>query len=245
MGLSPDDVYKKIRIRASYLQAIENSEFEQLPDPVYTKNFIKIYAKFLGVDEEPVLKDYNDYIYKRKEAQMPPPETPPEEKHFFPSTANKKNYWGIIFVIIVVLVIWLILKQNQPVPEGINTPVAAVGSPNSTSPPAAAPTDSQATVSIPAPQAGLTADPSTPVAAKKSNLLITATQETWLRVKPDDNLPVQILLKSGEKFESDAEFFNLDIGNAGGIKIQYKGRYIENPGKPGEVIHIRLPQVKQ
>ncbi|HQP40900.1 MAG TPA: DUF4115 domain-containing protein, partial [Smithella sp.] len=92
---------------------------------------------------------------------------------------------------------------------------------------------------------GVTDNPPATTDAKKSVLLITAGQETWLRIKPDNSPPVQLLLKPGEKFESSEEFFNLDIGNAGGIKIQYKGRSIENLGKPGEVIHIRLPQVKQ
>jgi len=67
MGLSLEDVFKKIRIRSSYLDAMEKGEFNLLPDAVYTKNFIKIYAKFLRVDEDPILSDYNDYLNSQKE----------------------------------------------------------------------------------------------------------------------------------------------------------------------------------
>jgi len=245
LGLSPGDVFKKIRIRTRYIEAIENSEFDELPDPVYTKNFIKTYARFLNIDENPVLQDYDAYLNAHREEQTPPPEPPPETKSFFSSFAATKNYWGILIVLIIFISIWLILKQNQSVPEDINTPTAASSVPDTTPPAAPALTDSQAPAIVPAPKTGVTDNPPATTDAKKSVLLITAGQETWLRIKPDNSPPVQLLLKPGEKFESSEEFFNLDIGNAGGIKIQYKGRSIENLGKPGEVIHIRLPQVKQ
>ena len=245
LGLSPDDVFKKIRIRTRYIEAIENSEFDQLPDPVYTKNFIKTYARFLNIDENPVLQDYDAYLNAHREEQTPPPEPPPETKSFFASFAARKNYWGILLVLIIFISIWLILKQNQSVPEDINTPAATSGASDATLSTAPVFTDSRASAAVPAPETGVAADPPATTDAKKSVLLITAGQETWLRIKPDNSPPVQLLLKPGEKFESSEEFFNLDIGNAGGIKIQYKGRSIENLGKPGEVIHIRLPQVKQ
>jgi cytoskeleton protein RodZ len=74
-----------------------------------------------------------------------------------------------------------------------------------------------------------------------SLLIIKATEETWIRIKADQNPSYQILLKPGEKIERKAASFDMDIGNAGGIKIQFKGKNIENTGKSGEVIHLRLP----
>ncbi|HQP41634.1 MAG TPA: helix-turn-helix domain-containing protein, partial [Smithella sp.] len=115
LGLSPGDVFKKIRIRTRYIEAIENSEFDELPDPVYTKNFIKTYARFLNIDENPVLQDYDAYLNAHREEQTPPPEPPPETKSFFSSFAATKNYWGILIVLIIFISIWLILKQNQSV----------------------------------------------------------------------------------------------------------------------------------
>ncbi len=80
------------------------------------------------------------------------------------------------------------------------------------------------------------------VNSEETNLLIiNAIEETWIRVKADQNPSFQILLKAGEKFERKAVSFNLDIGNAGGIKIQFKDKNMENLGKSGQVIHLRLP----
>jgi cytoskeleton protein RodZ len=72
-------------------------------------------------------------------------------------------------------------------------------------------------------------------------LQIKAKEETWLRIAVDQNPPSQILLKPGEKIERKGAIFEMDIGNAGGIKMQFRGKTIENLGKSGEVIHLRLP----
>jgi cytoskeleton protein RodZ len=72
-------------------------------------------------------------------------------------------------------------------------------------------------------------------------LLIKATEETWIRIKTDQNPPFQVLLKPGEKIEYKAASFDIDIGNAGGVKMKFKGKEIENLGKSGQAIRLRLP----
>jgi hypothetical protein len=62
-----------------------------------------------------------------------------------------------------------------------------------------------------------------------------------MRIKADQNPSFQIILKAGEKFERKAVNFNIDIGNAGGITVKFKGKEVENLGKTGEIVHLRLP----
>jgi hypothetical protein len=58
-----------------------------------------------------------------------------------------------------------------------------------------------------------------------------------------DGTPGQVLLKPGERLErSAADYFLLDIGNANGISVTYQGKLLGSLGKPGEVIHLRLPE---
>ncbi len=77
---------------------------------------------------------------------------------------------------------------------------------------------------------------------EESSLLVArATEETWIRIQADNKESFQVLLKPGEKFSHKGARFSMDIGNAGGVKIQFKGKTIENLGKPGQVIHLRLP----
>lgn len=72
-------------------------------------------------------------------------------------------------------------------------------------------------------------------------LIVYATEETWIRIQADDKEPFQVLLRPGEKISHKAARFNMDIGNAGGVRIQFDGKNLENLGKSGQVIHMRLP----
>ncbi len=74
-----------------------------------------------------------------------------------------------------------------------------------------------------------------------SALVVRAIEETWIRIQADDKESFQVLLKPGEKISYKATRFNMDIGNAGGVRVQFDGKNIENLGKSGQVIHLRLP----
>jgi cytoskeletal protein RodZ len=76
---------------------------------------------------------------------------------------------------------------------------------------------------------------------ESSVIAIRAVEETWIRVKSDDKEPFQVLLKEGEKVSYQGARFQLHIGNAAGVKIQFNGKTFENLGKSGQVIHLRLP----
>jgi len=47
------------KLKVAYLVAIENDNFDELPAPIYAKNFIRIYANFLGLDGVEISKRYN------------------------------------------------------------------------------------------------------------------------------------------------------------------------------------------
>jgi len=42
-------------IRAKFLEALEADEFDSLPSPVQARGFLRIYASYLGLDEEPLV----------------------------------------------------------------------------------------------------------------------------------------------------------------------------------------------
>jgi cytoskeleton protein RodZ len=282
LGLSFEDLFKRTRVRVVYLQAIENEEFHLLPVPVYTKNFIRIYARALGVDSEPIIKKYEVYLLEsRKETRAPAPEDVLEKKHFFTKITGQKTYLSIAFVLTaVVIVAWLISKQYESSPDIINSSNSitnAVGenkeqnvkpSLNATAPAArqvesnpALPAQDKKNTQLPvkmqtASTSSVSANDvkpfkkqvSLPVENIVSNssgdislLVIKATEETWMRIKADQNPSFQVVLKPGEKIVRKAESFDIDIGNAGGVKVQFKGKDIETAGKTGDVIHLRLP----
>jgi cytoskeleton protein RodZ len=50
-GLTLDDAAGVTRISKTYLSAIEEERFEQLPSPAYARGFIRAYSKYLGLNE--------------------------------------------------------------------------------------------------------------------------------------------------------------------------------------------------
>jgi cytoskeletal protein RodZ len=278
LGLSLADIFQRTRISVSNLQAMEDNNFHLLPTSAYTKNFIKTYARTLGIDSEPILVKYEDYLNSRKGIQKLPPKDVSGSKILFAKIASIRLYSGIAAVLIVLSVVaWLISKQYQSSSDIINSkgsitaavtenkeqtanspvnetapinqqvkdsPKLALNEINKQSPVKEqlisgkiennAVKSSKEQVSLPDIQPAVNSE-------EASLLIINAIEETWIRIKADQNPSFQVLLKSGEKFERKAASLEMDIGNAGGIKIQFKGKNIETLGKSGQVTHLRLP----
>jgi cytoskeleton protein RodZ len=57
-GLSVADVAHALRIRAPYIEAIEDGRPADLPAPAYAVGFVKAYAKALGLDEAEILRRF-------------------------------------------------------------------------------------------------------------------------------------------------------------------------------------------
>lgn len=49
-GLKLDEAARRLKIRPSYLDALEKGHYDQLPSGVYSRNFLREYALFLGLD---------------------------------------------------------------------------------------------------------------------------------------------------------------------------------------------------
>ncbi|MDR0434869.1 MAG: DUF4115 domain-containing protein [Gracilibacteraceae bacterium] len=77
MGLSYQDVERSIKIRAFYIQAIEEERFGELPGAAYVKGFIRSYAKYLRLDDDAVIAAYMSSPPAQREENSPPPAPPP------------------------------------------------------------------------------------------------------------------------------------------------------------------------
>jgi cytoskeletal protein RodZ len=75
--LSLETVAKKLNIRLSYLTALETGDRRQLPKGVYARNFLREYARFLGLDYRLLLAQFaeedtappesaNEALFERK-----------------------------------------------------------------------------------------------------------------------------------------------------------------------------------
>jgi cytoskeleton protein RodZ len=68
-ALSLEQASRATRIRAHYLQAIEGGDLEALPSSAQARGFLRLYASFLGLDAEEMLRELNG---EQVEASVPP-----------------------------------------------------------------------------------------------------------------------------------------------------------------------------
>jgi cytoskeleton protein RodZ len=71
------EVEDAIKIRARFLRALENEEWDVLPGEIYTRAFIKTYASYLGLDGERLAEDYRESTGGGGPAERPPPRVEP------------------------------------------------------------------------------------------------------------------------------------------------------------------------
>jgi len=58
-GISLAEIARTTKISVRLLEAIEKDRFDILPEGVFRKSFIKSYAKYLGMNEEQILHEYD------------------------------------------------------------------------------------------------------------------------------------------------------------------------------------------
>jgi cytoskeleton protein RodZ len=62
------EVEAATKIRAKYLRALENEEWDLLPGPTFVKTFLRTYADYLGLDARNLVEEYRSR-YERPAAQ--------------------------------------------------------------------------------------------------------------------------------------------------------------------------------
>ena len=62
-GLSIEEVAEDLKMRPSQITSIEEGKTEDFKDVFYLKYFIRDYAKYLGLDSEKLLDEFNEYLF--------------------------------------------------------------------------------------------------------------------------------------------------------------------------------------
>lgn len=66
-GYSREYVAGKLHLRVRVIELLEEDAYEQLPEPVFIKGYLRAYAKLLGVVPDPYLASFNTmFVVERK-----------------------------------------------------------------------------------------------------------------------------------------------------------------------------------
>ena len=109
-GLSIDDIKNKSKIKKSYLEALENDNYKKLPGKVYTKVYIRGYAKIVGLEPQELLSEYENE--KNADRKVSEKQSKEEKKDKSGSVLNHDNILKVILGIILILIL-LLLSYNM------------------------------------------------------------------------------------------------------------------------------------
>lgn len=123
-NLSKSQLGEMTHIKTSFIEAIENSDWDKLPEPSVVIGFVKSISHFLDIDEGHVL------ALLRREYNPIPKNEKQKSKN---KEINKKFIWGPKFTFLALIVIILVIilgylgfqykKFNSPPKLTINEPV--------------------------------------------------------------------------------------------------------------------------
>jgi len=102
-GVSLEEISESTKIGTRSLRALEQEDFEKLPGGIFNKGFVRAYSRFLGLDEDQAVADF-DTAWKEYQAEKgPPPEIQPESQL---EETERTSTLPIAIVAIVLLVIF-------------------------------------------------------------------------------------------------------------------------------------------
>jgi hypothetical protein len=105
-GLDYSQVELATKIRAKYIRALEEEEFEALPVGTYVKGFLRSYAEFLGLDGQLYVDEYNSRFVVDGFDDMPQRRPRPRADRSLERKVVLLALAGIAAVTALVIVAW-------------------------------------------------------------------------------------------------------------------------------------------
>ena len=125
------EIEAETKIRAKYLRALENEEWDLLPGPTYVKSFLRTYADALGLDGKLLIEEYKLRHERLSDVELQPIAPPGPARAPAPRRARGVPRGWLVAVVVVGLLAGLWLVGNRNGDDG--------GSQGSTPPPATTP----------------------------------------------------------------------------------------------------------
>jgi cytoskeleton protein RodZ len=122
------EIESETKIRAKYLRALENEEWDLLPGPTYVKSFLRTYADALGLDGKLLIEEYKLRHERLSDVELQPIAPPGQRDRRRPPRASFGRGW-LIAVVIAGLVAALyflgIAGDDNGGPSSTSTPTTA------------------------------------------------------------------------------------------------------------------------
>ena len=132
-GVSVEEAASDLNLRVSQIENIEQGNLKAFKDVFYLKYFIRDYAKYLGLNEEEIIDEFNEYFFDAtskipiKEIEKASVQKKKLDRQKIVSpytyTENSKSKLvpvivGMIILLLVILIIYIVItKYVNPMDE--------------------------------------------------------------------------------------------------------------------------------
>ena len=218
--VSLEEITSATRIGPRFLEALENEEWEKLPGGVFNRGFVRSVARYLGLDEESFLAEYD-----LAHGPIVQPSPTNNASHF-----SSRPKW-IPFVAVLAFLVLLAAviaggfyawryyvahratKSSTASSLSVSTAVAPATTTTQTLPSATATSDTQPT---------------------PLDLYVSLSEATHLRVQADGKLLVDAEFPAGANHHYPAnEQFEVAASNSSAVLLELNGQAMPPLGSPG------------
>lgn len=234
-GISRDEICAATRIGSRFLDALENEQWENLPGGVFNRGFIRAVARFLGLDEDDLVAEYDLAISEghpvaREPANPPPLLHPPKPR------LRRLAIPAAFFALVLLAASWLGWRWYHNVPPqaanehpGVTTVVPAT--PAQSNLPAASDTDPTRVVSISPDSFSAPSGKQ----ARELELKIEAGKETTISVSADGSKVFEGSMIAGQSRTFKAQdAIDISAKDAGALLLELNGQTLAPLGPPGQ-----------
>jgi len=230
-GISLEEAHKKTKIHRNILKAVEEDSLVNL-SPVYSKGFIKIYCKFLGVNPADFIHDYKEPASRSKLEPHPAAHKKSEpliERMVFKFDAFKLRLTPKTIVMSIVIIIFIIFLFKLP--KIISSARVYLSSKRAVVSSVILPTKTGKEVLSPVSSAQKIP------ASTVIRLGIRVKDNCLVKVKADGHLLIDRIFRKGMSDSWTAkEKIELSLGNAGVAELEINGKRIAALGRKGQTI---------
>jgi len=231
-GLDLNRVEADTKIRAKYLQALEEENFEILPAETYVKGFLRTYANYLRLDGQLYVDEFNSRFATYDEPIVSQPRARRSRSRPVESNFVAVGLAGIVAVTVLVVVAWQFGTGGDPSSSDVvdllggQTTVTVASEPPPPPPPPATT------------EAPLVPPPATE--PKSAKLILTAVYgPCWISVyaaSPAGELLYEGTLEKGQTQRFTKKRLWIEVGAAENLVVALNGEPVSFPDGPSVVV---------
>lgn len=203
-GLSIEEIAEATRIPPRYLRALEeDAPVERFPAPVYARFFLREYARFLGLDDRPLVARFDEEHAEELEPRL---EEIPADRGEPPRRGRVLA--GVSALVLAAIAVASLVRGGAPVPRALPSqpqqPPATGGAS-----PAALPTQAPAPV-------------------RHIRLVLRAAEPSWVHLVADGAIVRSETLAPGAVVRVRADrSVGIRFGNPDGVTLEVNGKAVD------------------